>query len=151
MTVRASYLPAGDEENLRNPVDYNPEFSRRARAVPVWAALRQLGVGGVAELVDRCCLMAERYARSLREADRVHVMHQDLNQVVVRFTGAVGQDDDDHTREVIQMVQREGTCFPSATVWRGAAAMRISVCNWRTDQDDVDRSVRAILAAHGGC
>ena len=150
MTVRAAYLPAADEENLRNPMDYNPEFSRRARSVPVWAALRQLGVDGVAELVERCCLMAERFAQSLREADGVHVMHQDLNQVVVRFRAAAGGDDDDHTRHVVDEVQREGTCLPSATVWHGRAAMRISVCNWRTDEDDVDRSVRAILAAHSG-
>ncbi len=148
MTVRASYLPAGDEENLRNPLDYNPEFSRRARAVPVWAALRQLGVDGLAEMVDRCCAMAERFANSLRGQDGVHVMFQELNQVVVRFTCAAGRDDD-HTREVIRSLQLEGTCFPSATVWRGFGAMRISVCNWRSDEADVDRSVRAILAAHG--
>ena len=150
MTVRASYLPAGDDDSLRDPVDFNPEFSKRARAVPVWAALRQLGVDGVAALVDRCCSMAERFAQSLGEADGVHVMHQDLNQVVVRFTTGAGKDDE-HTREVVEMVQREGTCLPSATVWQGVAAMRISVCNWRTDEDDVDRSVSAILAAHRGC
>ena len=63
---------------------------------------------------------------------------------------AAGEDDDDHTRHVVDEVQREGTCLPSATVWHGCAAMRISVCNWRTDEDDVDRSVRAILAAHSG-
>jgi glutamate/tyrosine decarboxylase-like PLP-dependent enzyme len=150
MTVRASYLPAGDEENLRNPVDFTPEFSRRARAVPVWAALRQLGVEGVAEMVDRCCSMAERFASSLEGHDGVHVMHQDLNQVVVRFTTAGGSDDD-HTRDIIKTVQREGTCLPSATVWRGFAAMRISVSNWRTDEADVDRSVQAILEVHRAC
>ena len=150
MYVRASYLPAGDEEALRDPVDFNPEFSRRARAVPVWAALRQLGVDGLARVVDRCCLMAERYAESLSAAEGVHVMHQDLNQVVVRFTGVAGQDDNQHTREVLRKVQSQGVCFPTATVWRGVDAMRISVCNWRTDEDDVDRSVGSILAAHSG-
>jgi len=149
MTVRAAYLPDWDDAGLRNPMDFNPEFSRRARAVPVWAALRQLGVDGLARMVDRCCLMAERFARSLEAADGVEVMHQELNQVVARFTAASG-DDDAHTRDVISKVQRQGTCYPSATVWRGLAAMRISVSNWRTDEDDVDRSVQAILAAHAG-
>jgi threonine aldolase len=93
--------------------------------------------------------MAERFARLLEVADGVEVMHQELNQVVVRFNAA-GGDDDGHTREVITKVQGQGTCHPSATVWRGRAAMRVSVSSWRTDEDDVDRSVGAILAAHAG-
>ena len=149
MTVRAAYLPNEDDAGLRSPMDFNPEFSRRARAVPVWAALRQLGVDGLARMIDRCCLMAERFARLLEVADGVEVMHQELNQVVVRFNAA-GGDDDGHTREVITKVQSQGTCHPSATVWRGRAAMRVSVSSWRTDEDDVDRSVGAILAAHAG-
>ena len=150
MTTRAPYLPAADEAELRNPMDFNPEFSRRARAVPVWAALRQLGVDGLARMVDRCCLMAERFSDSLGSADGVEVMHQELNQVVVRFVAPAGKDDDAHTRGVISEVQRQGTCFPSPTVWKGRAAMRISVSSWRTDEDDVDRSVQAMLAAHSG-
>jgi glutamate/tyrosine decarboxylase-like PLP-dependent enzyme len=150
MHVRAAYLPAGDTAELRNPVDFNPEFSRRARAVPVWAALRQLGVDGLARVIDRCCLMAERYAQSLGAADGVEIMHQELNQVVVRFADPAGHDDDAHTRQVLEKVQRHGTCYPTGTVWHGGAAMRISVCNWRTDEDDVDRSVNSILAAHEG-
>jgi glutamate/tyrosine decarboxylase-like PLP-dependent enzyme len=148
MRVRPSYLPAGDEEGLRNPMDFNPEFSRRARAVPVWAALRELGV---AKLVDRCCRMAEKYAESLRDQVGVQVTHQDLNQVVVRFTCLAGGDDDDHTRRVVENTQQEGTCYPSATVWHGHAARRISVCNWRTDEEDDDMSARAILTAHREC
>ena len=150
MTTRAPYLPAGDEAELRNPMDFNPEFSRRARAVPVWAALRQLGVDGLARMVDRCCQMAERFSDSLGSADGVEVMHQELNQVVVRFVAPAGSDDDAHTRRVISEVQKQGTCFPSPTVWKGRAAMRISVSSWRTDEDDVDRSVQAMLAAHAG-
>ena len=92
--------------------------------------------------------MAERFASSLEGQDGVHVMHQELNQLVVRFTAA-GRRDDEHTRRVIEAVQGDGTCFPSATVWHGFAAMRVSVSNWRTDEADVDRSVNAILAAHG--
>ena len=149
MTVRAAYLPNEDDAGLRSPMDFNPEFSRRARAVPVWAALRQLGVDGLARMIDRCCIMAERFARLFEVADGVEVMHQELNQVVVRFNAA-GGDDDGHTREVITKVQGQGTCHPSATVWRGRAAMRVSVSSWRTDEDDVDRSVGAILAAHAG-
>jgi len=91
--------------------------------------------------------MAERFASSLEGHDGVHVMHQDLNQVVVRFTAEDGSEDD-HTRRIVEAVQRDGTCLPSATVWRNFAAMRISVCNWRTDEADVDRSVRAIIEAH---
>ncbi len=85
MGVRAAYLPEGDDAGLRDPIDYNPELSRRARSVPVWAALRQLGRRGVADLVERCCRMAELFADLLPEADGVEVLHQDLNQVVVRF------------------------------------------------------------------
>jgi glutamate/tyrosine decarboxylase-like PLP-dependent enzyme len=150
MGIRAAYLPSGDDDEVRNPVDFNPEFSRRARAVPVWAALRQLGADGLARIVDRCCLMAERYASALGAIEGVEVMHQDLNQVVIRFDGPSGGHDDEHTRQVISKVQAHGTCYPSATVWHGAAAMRISVCNWRIDEEDVDRSVASIMAAHSG-
>jgi glutamate/tyrosine decarboxylase-like PLP-dependent enzyme len=148
MEVRAAYLPKGDDADLRDPVDYNPELSRRARSVPVWAALRQLGRRGVAELVERCCRMAERAAASLAEADGVEVLHQDLNQVVVRFLDPAGADHDAHSRAVVARTQAEGTCYPSGTVWRGAACMRVSVSSWRTGPEDIDRSVAAILAAH---
>lgn len=148
--VDAAYLPAGQASPLRHPMDFSPEFSRRARSVPVWAALRQLGRDGLARLVDRCCEMAERFAGVLGAAEGVVVMQQNLNQVVVRFEAPGGGDGDAHTREVVRKVQDQGTCYPSATVWQGAAAMRISVSNWRTDSDDVDRSVAAILAAHSG-
>jgi hypothetical protein len=77
-------------------------------------------------------------------------MYQELNQVVVRFSNPAGEVDDDHTRDVVQKVQRHGTCYPTPTLWRGVAAMRISVCNWRTDEEDVERSVHSILAAHTG-
>ena len=150
MGVRAHYLPGGDAASLREPVDYNPELSRRARSVPVWAALRQLGRRGVAELVERCCRMAELYAALLAEADGVEVLHQDLNQVVVRFIDPGGRDHDAHTRAVVARAQAEGTCYPSGTVWRGVAGLRLSVSNWRTGREDVERSVEALLAAHRG-
>ena len=150
MGMRADYLPQGDDAGLRDPVDYNPELSRRARSVPVWAALCQLGRRGLAELVERCCRMAERFAAALSEADGVEVLGQGLNQVVVRFLDPAGRDDDAHSRAVVARTQAEGTCYPSGTVWRGAACMRISVSGWRTGPEDVDRSVAAILAAHRG-
>jgi glutamate/tyrosine decarboxylase-like PLP-dependent enzyme len=150
MGVRALYLPEGDAPDLREPIDYNPELSRRARSVPVWAALRHLGRRGVAELVERCCRMAELFAALLAEADGVEVLHQDLNQVVVRFLDPGGGDGDAHSRAVAARAQAEGTCYPSLTVWRGVAALRLSVSSWRTGPDDVRRSVAALLAAHRG-
>jgi glutamate/tyrosine decarboxylase-like PLP-dependent enzyme len=150
MSVRAAYLTAGGDADLRDPIDYNPELSRRARSVPVWAALRQLGRRGVAELVERCCRMAERLAARLGEADGVEVLHQELNQVVATFLDPAGADHDAHTRAVLARTQAEGTCYPSGTVWRGVAAVRLSVSSWRTGPEDVDRTVASLLAAHRG-
>jgi glutamate/tyrosine decarboxylase-like PLP-dependent enzyme len=138
MGVRASYLIHSGE---RDPLDYNPEFSRRARGFPIYAAIQTLGRAGIAELVERCCALAARFAERLAAHDGVEVLNDVvLNQVLVRFHA-----DDSHTRAVIERVQREGTCWMSGTTWRGQAAMRISVSNWSTDEDDVDRSVAAIL------
>ena len=142
MGVRAAYLPEGGDAGLRDPIDYNPELSRRARSVPVWAAIRQLGRRGVADLVERCCRMAERLADLLREADGVEVLHQELNQVVARFMDPAGRDHDAHSRAVVARTQAEGTCYPSGTMWRGVAAVRLSVTSWRTGPHDVDRTVR---------
>jgi glutamate/tyrosine decarboxylase-like PLP-dependent enzyme len=121
-------------------MDWNPEFSRRARGVPVYAALQTLGRTGVAELVDGCCDQAQRFADRLREAPGVEVLNEVvLNQVLVAFEGEVPTD------EVVRRVQQDGTCWLSGTIWQGRPAMRISVCNWQTTTDDVDRSVAAIL------
>ena len=144
MGIRAGYLmhSAGGE---RDPLDYNPEHSRRARGFAVYAALRALGREGVTELVERCCALAGRFAEQLATADDVEVLNQVvLNQVLVRFRAGDG-DDDAHTHRVIERVQHDGTCWMSGTTWQGGAAMRISVSNWSTDEGDVDRSVAAIL------
>ena len=144
MGIRAGYLmhSAGGE---RDPLDYNPEHSRRARGFAVYAALRALGREGVTELVERCCALAGRFAEQLATADDVEVLNQVvLNQVLVRFRAGDG-DDDAHTHRVIERVQHDGTCWMSGTTWQGRAAMRISVSNWSTDEADVDRSVAAIL------
>jgi glutamate/tyrosine decarboxylase-like PLP-dependent enzyme len=138
MGIRASYLVHGAPDE-RDPLDYNPEFSRRGRGFAVYAAIRALGRSGVAELVDRCCALARRFADRLAGHEGVEVLNEVvLNQVLVRFHTA-------DTRQVVERVQREGTCWLTPTTWHGQAAMRISVSNWSTDESDVDRSVAAIL------
>ncbi len=144
MGVRAAYLihAAGGE---RDEVDFNPEFSRRARGFPVYAGIRALGRSGIVALVERCCALARRFAEELQRRDGVEVLNEVvLNQVLVRFHAADG-DHDAHTRRVAERVRQDGTCWMSGTTWRGQAAMRISVSNWSTDEADVDRSVAAIL------
>ncbi len=148
MGWRADYLPEGADGAVRDPLDFTVELSRRARGVPVWAAIRRLGREGVAELVERCCALAGRAAERLDEADGAEVLGRELNQVVVRFRDPSGRDDDAHTRRVLARTQAEGTCFPSGTVWRGSVAVRLSLSNWRTSAEDIDRSVAALLEAH---
>ncbi len=136
MALRAAYLPASSE---REPGDYVPEPSRRARGVETWAALYSLGRSGLAELIDRCCKHAIRFARRLREAGYEILNDVVLNQVLVTF------GDSEQTRRVIKAVQEEGTCWCGVTEWQGRVAMRISVSSWKTTGDDVERSVEAII------
>jgi glutamate/tyrosine decarboxylase-like PLP-dependent enzyme len=141
MTVQAGYLMQAEPGAERDQVDWTPEFSRRARGFAVYAALRSLGRSGVAELVERCCAHARRFAERLGGEDGVEILNDVvLNQVLVRFA-----DDDEVTRAVVRAVQEDGTCWLSGTTWQGRAAMRISVSNWRTTEEDVDRSAEAIL------
>ena len=135
MAATASYLLTSDQ---RDPMHYTPESSRRARSVEIWAALRTLGRAGVADLVARCCRHATRFAEGLRAA-RYSVLNEvSLNQVLVAFG-------DETTRRVMAAVQRDGTCWCGGTVWQGRAAMRISVSSWATTDDDVERSLAAII------
>jgi glutamate/tyrosine decarboxylase-like PLP-dependent enzyme len=144
----AAYFVPG-REGERDADAYTPEASRRARGFPVWAALRSLGRSGVAELVERCCGHARRFAELLGAADGVEILNEVvLNQVLVRFPDP-GGDSDGRTREVIRRVQEDGTLWLGGTTWHDMAAMRISVSNWSTTDDDVDRSAAAILAAAG--
>ncbi|TCO33360.1 glutamate/tyrosine decarboxylase-like PLP-dependent enzyme [Kribbella steppae] len=144
MAVRASYL-IHDEQGERDAIEFNPEFSRRARGFAVYAAIRALGREGIAEVVERCCAMAHRFADTLA-ANGVAVLNDVvLNQVLVRFG-----DDDELTRAVVRAVQQEGTCWMSGTTWQGKAAMRISVSNWMTDEEDIDRSAAAVLRCLAG-
>ncbi len=119
--------------------DLTLESSRRARGFATWAALQQLGRSGVADLVERCCRLARRFTDALREAGAEIANDVVLNQVLVGFGG------DEQTDRVIDAVQRDGTCWMGGTTWRGRRYMRISVSNWSTTEDDVDRSVAAIL------
>ncbi|MFL5900813.1 MAG: pyridoxal phosphate-dependent decarboxylase family protein [Solirubrobacterales bacterium] len=134
--VTAAYIPA---DAGREPSDLSPEMSRRARAIPVYAALRQLGRDGLAELVDRCCALAGRLAAAMEELDGAEVLNEVvLNQVLVRFG-----DDDATTRAVIEDVQRSGEAWLGGTVWEGRAAARVSVSNWSTTEEDIDRLAAA--------
>jgi len=146
----AAYLVYGTAE--RDEFRWVPEFSRRARGFPTYAALRSLGRSGVADLIDRCCRLAVRMADGLRAAgEGVEVLNDVvLDQVLVRFRGPGGADTDAYTRDVIKRVQDDGTCWLSGTTWHGMAAMRISVVNWATTDDDIDRSLAAILRAARG-
>jgi len=150
MTISAAYLvQTGGAE--RDPFDYVPEFSRRARGFTVYAALRSLGRAGVRDLVERCCALARRFADRLRAEPGIEILNDVvLNQVLVRFQPRQGTGDADAaTRDVIAKVQADGTCWLGGTVWHGKAAMRISVSNWSTTEGDVDASVAAILRAYG--
>ncbi len=124
-----------------------PRASRRARGFPVYAAIRTLGRSGIVDLVDRCCSHARRFAKALAREPGVEVLNDVvLNQVLVRFLDP-GGDHDARTRAVVKAVQEEGTCWLGGTTWQGKVAMRISVSNWSTTTDDVDRSAAAILRA----
>ena len=137
MAVTAEYLPA--PSGVRNPSDFTPELSRRARGVEIWAALRCLGRSGLEELVVRMCRHAERFAEGLAAAGYEILNDVVLNQVLVSF-GEAGE-----TERVIAAVQADGTCWCGGTVWQGRTAMRISVSSWATTDDDVERSLAAIL------
>ena len=143
MAYTAAYLTGLTPAAVRPPGDYVLESSRRARGFATWAALRQLGRSGVAELVDRCCALARRFASELAAVDGIAVRNEVvLNQVLVRFG-----DDDAMTDRVIEAVQGSGECWMGSTTWHGERLMRISVSSWRTTDSDVDRSVQAIVAA----
>ena len=143
MSAHATYLIQSGDDRPRDQMDWNPEFSRRARGFASYAAIRALGREGIAALVDRCCGHARRFAELLGSADGVEILNDVvLNQVLVRFA-----ESDDVTREVVRSVQEDGTCWLSGTTWQNRAAMRISVSNWQTTEADVERSAAAILRA----
>ena len=136
MSASAAYLIEGQ---TRDPHLFVPEMSRRARAVEIWAALRSLGRRGLAEMIERNCEHAARFASELRKAGYQVLNEVALNQVLVSF-GAP-----EVTRRVIAAIQQDGTCWCGGTSWQGNIAMRISVSSWATTEADVDRSIEAIL------
>jgi glutamate/tyrosine decarboxylase-like PLP-dependent enzyme len=126
-------------------MNWNPEFSRRARGFALYSAIRALGRSGITEIIDRCCANASLFERLLAEVDGVEVVNDVvLNQVLVRFKAADGNHDG-LTAAVVKAVQEEGTCWLSGSVWHDMGVMRISVSNWATSADDVERSAEAIL------
>jgi glutamate/tyrosine decarboxylase-like PLP-dependent enzyme len=155
MSMSAAYLLASDKD--RDNYDWVPDASRRARGATVYAAVRSLGRRGVAEIIERDCSLARRFADALRDHDGIRVLNDVvLNQVLVRFDDLAFDDPatpeatvagDARTRAVIAASQRDGTMWAGGTVWHGLAAMRLSVSNWRTTEADIDRSVEAILRA----
>lgn len=136
MASSAAYLAEGD---TRDPHLFVPEMSRRARAVEIWAALRSLGRTGLADLIDRCCAHANRFAQAFETAGYQVLNEVVLNQVLVSFGTP------ETTRSVIKQVQQDGTCWCGGTVWQGKTAMRVSVSSWATSDHDVTLSIEAIL------
>ena len=137
MAMTAEYLVA-DPNAARDQMDWTPEFSRRARGLTVYAALRSLGTSGVAALVERCCRHAMRFAEELGRLPGCEILNEVvLNQVLLRF------GDDEMTHAVLEAVQQSGEAWMSGTTWDGRFAIRISVSNWRTSDEDVTRTVAA--------
>jgi glutamate/tyrosine decarboxylase-like PLP-dependent enzyme len=139
MSLTAAYLPQGEH---REPSQYTPELSRRARGVEIWAALKSLGRASLADLIERTCRLSRRFADALRQGGCEILNEVVLNQVLVSFGDAA------RTRQVIERVQRDGVCWCGPTEWQGRTAMRISVSSWATRDEDVERSVASILRAH---
>jgi glutamate/tyrosine decarboxylase-like PLP-dependent enzyme len=137
MAVTAEYLPTAG--SFRNPSDFVPELSRRARGVEVWAVLHSLGRQGIVEMVERNCRQARQFAEGLRSAGYEVLNEVVLNQVLVSF------GDPEKTNRVIAGIQADGTCWCGGTVWHGKTAMRISVSSWATTDEDVERSLEAML------
>ena len=142
MTMSAAYLAPGAR---REPAHHTPEASRRARGVELWAALKSLGRSGLCALVERTCSLAKRFESGLRAAGFQVLNEVVTNQVLVSF-GDAGA-----TRKVISRIQEDGTCWCGATEWQGTTAMRISVSSWATTEEDVDRSLEAMVRIAHEC
>jgi glutamate/tyrosine decarboxylase-like PLP-dependent enzyme len=145
MTTAAAYLiqDAG-AQRVRDEVDWVPEFSRRARGFSVYAALRSLGRSGLVELVERCCDGAARFAERIVELDGVELLNEVvLNQVLFRF------ESDERTDEVLARVQESGRIWLSGTTWDGRKAIRVSVSNWQTTDEEIDLAVAEFAAQAG--
>ncbi|MDT5153476.1 MAG: hypothetical protein QOI01_5209 [Mycobacterium sp.] len=141
MSLAGPYLVA--DPGQRDNTNYVPESSRRARAVPVYAAIRSLGRAGVAAMIERNCAQAQRMAKRLLAIPGAEVLNDVvLNQVLVRLPGG-----DDANRAAVSTIQRDGTCWLGGTTWNGEYVLRVSISNWATTDEDIDRSAAAIAAA----
>jgi glutamate/tyrosine decarboxylase-like PLP-dependent enzyme len=143
MSYHASYL--SKQSGARDPLDWNPEFSRRARGFASYAALRELGRNGVRELIERNCDCAKAIVEGLGRLRNVEVLSPPvINQGLVAFLDADGKPSDDRTDAVISAIAKEGTSFFSGTTWNGRRAMRVSVSNWQTSMEDVARTIAGV-------
>jgi glutamate/tyrosine decarboxylase-like PLP-dependent enzyme len=152
MSYQAAYLT--HDEHARDQMDWTPEWSRRARGFPSYAALRQLGRSGLANLIERSCDYAQSLVRELAKLPGVAVLCEPvLNQALVRFEdprpNASPADHDRRTDAIISAVVASGEAFFTATTWKGTRAMRVSVCNWRTTPSDIKRTVASFAKALG--
>ncbi len=146
MSLMAEYLVRSPLE-AREPMDWTPESSRRARGFAVYAALRSLGRQGIDDLVARCCRLAARFADALRDEPFVEILNEVvLNQVLIRVAPP-GRDADEATQDVLKRVQDERVCWLGGTRWHDVHAMRVSVSNWSTNDEDIDQSAASIRRA----
>lgn len=136
LSLSAPYLIQGEQ---REPSQFTPELSRRARGIEVWAALRSLGRAGLAELIERNCQQARQFAAGLGKAGYSILNDVVLNQVVVSFGDATVN------QRMIAAIAADGTCWCSSTIWKGHSAIRISVSSWATTDEDIERSLAAVL------
>lgn len=148
LSHRAAYLTHDAE--MRDQIDWNPEWSRRARGFSTYAALRELGRTGVAALIERCCDHAHVMVDGIGRLPGAEVLwRSSINQGLVRFLDPHGSDHDRRTDEVIAAIGATGEAFFAGTTWRGMRAMRVSVCNWQTSEEDIQRTLGAIAKVLG--
>jgi glutamate/tyrosine decarboxylase-like PLP-dependent enzyme len=152
MSHRAAYLT--HDGQARDQIDWNPEWSRRARGFPTYAALRELGRQGVADLIERGCEHTRALVKRVEQLPCVEILSTPvLNQALVRFLdsrpGAIDEDHDRRTDEVIAAVVASGEAFFTGTTWHGRRAMRVSICNWKTSDADINRAVEAFAKILG--
>jgi glutamate/tyrosine decarboxylase-like PLP-dependent enzyme len=146
MSYQASYL--SHQSEARDPLDWNPEFSRRARGFSSYAALRELGRSGLQELVERNCDCAKQMVEGFSRLENVEVLFDPvINQGLVAFLDPSGNPSDEWNDKMIAEIVKEGTSFFSGTTWNGRRAMRISVSNWQTSSDDVQRTLAGVQRA----
>lgn len=142
MSISASYITS--TPGKRQPIEFTPELSRRARGVEIWTAIASLGREGIAEIVERCCAHAQKSAKRLTDAGYKILNDVVINQVLVSFGS------DEKTQAVTKAIQEDGTCWCGGTKWKGQTAMRISICSWATTDEDMEKSLDAMIRCAKG-